>query len=148
MLDFRFIISQTSARDWIKYTIRAIPSLIVVLNCLSESSAFAREDVRLDKYTAPSVYAGSKPVLNMSIEGNKNILSQFVKFFPFVSPQGEMIASPESNKKCDNSESWMRNYIDKQIVQCFFAFIIAVVAYSVVGCFLVLLARWIYYGIK
>jgi len=79
---------------------------------------------------------------------NKGMLkfgSCFIEILSPVSAYGEEIAKQKTDKEGDYPDSRMRKYIDKQIVQCFFAFILVLSGYIICGLILLTVIRKIYY---
>ena len=69
----------------------------------------------------------------------------FIEFLPSVSAYGEEIAKQDTDKESSYPDSRMRKYIDKQIVQCFFAFILVLTGYAVIGYAIIFIIRKLYY---
>ena len=78
-------------------------------------------------------------------EGIPELFSSFVKIISPISAYGEEVAKQNTDKESGYPDSRMRKYIDKQIVQCFFAFILALSGYAVVGYILLVIILKIYY---
>jgi hypothetical protein len=79
------------------------------------------------------------------LKGQRKFVGCLIEFFTPVSAQSEVIAKQYPEKKGDYSDSRMREYIDKQIVQSFVTFIFLVIGYLAIGCIIVLLIQKIHY---
>ncbi len=71
--------------------------------------------------------------------------SSIINFFSPVSAYCEEIPEQNTNKEGNYPNSRMRKDIDKQIVQCFFAFILVISGFLIIGFVINLLIQKIYY---
>ena len=140
---------------------KLIFAVFIILPCSVEfpQFAFAQERIKYDfRLFMPPVSVVGNYVANedFSVDNiffkhgnfvNKGISeygSSVIKYFSPVSVYGEEITEQNTNKKCDYPESRMRGYINKQIVQCFYAFIIIGIALLIVGYFVIILFNKFY----
>jgi len=81
-------------------------------------------------FSCRNIFSESEIFIN---KNSSEYFSSNIKLFSPVSAYGEAVSKQSTDKESNYPESRMRDYTNKQIVQCFCAFILVMIGYSLIG---------------